>query len=42
MEMLRTIWEYLLEVGAELIPKKRYALGLGLLIGLLAGWTLFG
>lgn len=41
-EMLKTIWNYLLDVGNELIPKKRYALLLGLIAGLSAGWMLFG
>lgn len=41
-EMLKTIWNYALDVGNELIPKKRYALALGLVIGFVAGWMLFG
>lgn len=42
MEMLKVIWEFMLDTGNELIPKKRYALALGLLTGFVAGWMLFG
>lgn len=42
MEMLKIIWNYALETGSDLIPKKRYALALGLLIGFIAGWQVFG
>ena len=40
MEMLKNIWIYLLDVGNELVPKKRYALLLGLVAGFAAGWPL--
>lgn len=41
-EMLKSIWTYALEVGSDLIPKKRYALLLGLVTGLAVGWWAFG
>ena len=42
MEMLKIVWEFLMDTGNELIPKKRYALLLGVILGLSAGWMLFG
>ena len=42
MEMLKTIWTYLMDVGNELIPKKRYAFALGVLVALAGSWMIFG
>jgi len=42
MEMLKEFWNYALDVGNELIPKKRYAFALGLLVALAGSWMLFG
>jgi len=42
MEMLKIIWNFLLESGDQMIPKKRYALALGLLVGFVAAWWVFG
>jgi len=42
MEMLKTIWEFVLETGNELIPKKRYAFAAGFVIALLGSWMFFG
>lgn len=42
MEMLKVVWNFLMDTGNELIPKKRYAVLLGVLLGLAAGWMLFG
>lgn len=40
--MLKTIWEYALDTGNDLIPKKRYALLVGLICGGLAvGWWVY-
>jgi len=42
MEMLKTIWNYALDVGNELVPKKRYALLLGVAVGAIAvGWWMY-
>jgi len=40
MEMLKVVWNYLLDVGNELIPKKRYALLIGLVAGFLIGYPI--
>ena len=42
MEMLKMVWTYLMDVGNELIPKKRYAFALGVLVALAGSWMIFG
>lgn len=42
MEMLKIVWTYLIDVGGEVVPKKRYALALGFVAGLSLGWAIFG
>jgi len=42
MEMVKIVWNYLIDVGGEIVPKKRYALLVGLICGGLAvGWWVY-
>jgi len=42
MEMLKVVWNFLMDTGNELIPKKRYAFAVGFVVALLGSWMFFG
>jgi hypothetical protein len=42
MGLLKIAWNYVMEIGDELIPKKRYAFAAGFVLALLGSWMFFG